>query len=73
MLAVYYGFIMVIAFAPDVFAQKIGSGHTSLGILVGFAVIIFSFVITGIYVRKANKELEPLTEDLHKKAEEISA
>ncbi len=71
MLAVYYSFIMVIAFAPDVFAQKVGSGHTSLGIVIGLAVIFFSFIVTGIYVRKANLELEPLTEKLHAKAEEL--
>lgn len=71
MLVVYYGFIMVIAFVPDIFALKVGSGYTSLGIVVGLAVIIFSFVITGLYVHKANRDFEPLTEKLHKKASEI--
>jgi uncharacterized membrane protein (DUF485 family) len=71
MLAVYYGFILIIAFAPDFFAQKVGLEHTSLGIVVGLGVILFSFIITGIYVNKANNEFEPLTEKLHKKAEEL--
>lgn len=68
MLAVYYGFVMVIAFEPEIFGTKIGDGHTSLGIVVGLLVILFSFVITGIYVHKANKTLEPLVEKLHEKA-----
>lgn len=70
MLVVYYGFILVIAFEPEVFAQKIGLGHTSLGIAVGLGVILFSFLITGIYVRKANKVFEPLTKELQDKAGE---
>ena len=69
MFAVYYGFIMVIAFTPDVFAVPIGEGHTTLGIVVGLGVIIFSFIVTGIYVHKANTVLEPLTDKLHKKME----
>lgn len=68
MLVVYYGFVLIIAFNPEFFATKIGMGHASLGIAVGLFVILFSFVITGIYVQKANKVLEPLTAKLHEKA-----
>ena len=71
MLVVYYGFVLVIAFKPEIFAIKIGDGHTSLGIAVGFGVILFSFLIPGVYVQKANKVLEPLTEKLHEKAGDL--
>ena len=71
MMIVYYGFVMIIAFNPEFFAQKVGEGHTSLGIVVGLGVILFSFLITGIYVQKANRVLEPLTHKLHEKAGEI--
>lgn len=71
MLLVYYGFILIIAFAPDLFALKVGDGHTSVGIAIGLGVIIFSFIITGIYVQKANKILEPLTDKLHEKAGDL--
>ena len=70
MLIIYFGFVLVIAFHPTLFAVKIGNGHTSLGIVVGLLVILASFLITGIYVRKANKVLEPLTKQLHEKAGE---
>lgn len=70
MLIVYYGFVLVIAFWPDLFAYKIGIGHTSLGIATGLGVILFSFVITGIYVRLANNVLDPLTKKLQEKAGE---
>ena len=70
MMLIYYGFVMIIAFAPEVFAAKVGSGHMSVGIVVGLFVIFVSFLITGIYVNKANKVLEPLTKKLHEKAGE---
>ncbi len=75
MLVVYYGFIMILAFhdkTGEIFAQKVGEGHTSVGIAVGLGVILFSFIVTGIYVRKANKVLEPLTQKLHEKAGDLS-
>lgn len=71
MLVAYYGFVLIIAFAPKVFAIPISSGVTSLGIASGLGLIFFTFIITGIYVRKANNVLEPLTKELHKKAEKI--
>lgn len=70
MLIVYFGFVLIIAFIPEIFAQKIGDGHTSLGIASGFGVILFTFLITGVYILKANKTLEPLTHKLHEKAGE---
>ena len=67
MFFVYYGFVLIIAFQPQLFADKIGDGHTSVGIVVGLFVILFSFLITGFYVHKANKIFDPLTEKLHDK------
>tara|TARA_Y100000588_G_C13735660_1_gene703386 strand:- start:280 stop:594 length:315 start_codon:yes stop_codon:yes gene_type:complete len=66
MLVAYYSFILVIAFDPELFATKIGSGYTSLGIVCGFALILFTFLITGLYVHKANKDLEPKIEAIQK-------
>lgn len=67
MLVVYYAYIMIIAFDPEIFAEKIGDGHTTVGMVTGLGVIIFTFIVTGIYVHKANTILEPLTEKLHEK------
>jgi hypothetical protein len=49
-------------------AQPIGEGVTSLGIPIGLAVIIFTIVITGIYVRRANGEFDTLTKEILKDA-----
>ena len=61
MMVVYYGFIAVIAFDKQMFAAKLGAGVMTVGVPVGFGVIIFTIVITGIYVSRANKEFDDLT------------
>ncbi|MDM4770332.1 DUF485 domain-containing protein [Solimonas sp. SE-A11] len=67
MLAVYYGFILLIAFAPDVLRQKVGEGATTLGFPMGIGVILTAILLTGIYVWKANGEYDRLTARLHEK------
>ena len=37
---------------------------TTLGIPIGMAVIVFTVVITGIYVRRANSEYDALTQQI---------
>ena len=61
MMVVYYGFIAVIAFDKQMFAAKLGAGVMTVGVPVGFGVIVFTIVITGIYVSRANKEFDDLT------------
>ena len=68
MLVVYYGYIALIAFDKSFLAQPIGAGVTSLGIPIGMGVIIFTIVITGIYVRRANGEYDRLTAEILKEA-----
>ena len=68
MLIVYYGYIALIAFNKPFLAQPIGAGVTSVGIPIGMGVIIFTIVITGIYVRRANGEFDTLTKEILKEA-----
>ncbi len=67
MLVVYYGFIMVLAFAPQILAIKIGT-VTTLGIPVGMGVIIFAFILTGIYTKRANGEFDDLLNAIKEEA-----
>ena len=60
MLAVYYGFILAIAFAPQLLAIRI-DGVITLGIPLGLGVILSAIVLTGIYVKRANGEFDALT------------
>ena len=64
MLVVYYGYIALIAFNKAFLAQPLGAGVTTLGIPIGMAVIVFTVVITGIYVRRANSEYDALTQQI---------
>ncbi len=70
MLVVYYSFILLIAFSPKTLGTPlVEGGVTTLGIPVGIAVIIFSFILTGIYVKRANIEFDELTHKLRKEVE----
>ncbi|MFV0299791.1 MAG: DUF485 domain-containing protein [Paracoccus sp. (in: a-proteobacteria)] len=61
MLVVYYGYILLIAFDKELLAHRIGDGVMTWGIPIGFGVIVFTIVITAIYVRRANSEFDELT------------
>ena len=64
MLIVYYGYIALIAFDKEFLAKPMGAGVTTIGIPIGMAVIVFSIVITGLYVRRANGEFDRLTREI---------
>ena len=66
--AIYYGFILLVAFDKELLAKAIGAGVTTLGIPIGLAVIVFTVIITGIYVRRANNEFDAATRDILKDA-----
>lgn len=63
-LAIYFGFILLIAYAPAVLGTPIGAGVTTVGVPVGLVVIISAFLLTGVYVRKANAEYDSLTREI---------
>jgi uncharacterized membrane protein (DUF485 family) len=64
MMVVYYGFILLVAFDKPLLATRIGSGVMTLGMPIGLGVIIFTVVITAIYVRRANGEFDRLAAEL---------
>jgi uncharacterized membrane protein (DUF485 family) len=66
MMVVYYGFILLVAFNKPFLATRLGEGVTTIGMPIGFGVIIFTVVITGIYVYRANREYDALTEQIKK-------
>jgi uncharacterized membrane protein (DUF485 family) len=64
MFAVYYGYIALIAFNKEFLSQPIGAGVTTIGVPIGMGVIVFTILITGIYVRRANQEFDALTREI---------
>ena len=66
MMIVYYGFILLVAFNKPFLTTKLGAGVMTVGMPIGLAVIVFTIVITAIYVRRANSEFDSLAEELNK-------
>lgn len=61
-LAVYFGFIFLLAFSQETLAVPVGS--TTLGIPLGIGIIVLSWIFTGIYVRWANRNYEAMVADI---------
>jgi uncharacterized membrane protein (DUF485 family) len=64
MLAIFFGYILLIAFDRSFLARPIGSGTTTLGIPMGIGVILAGIVLTWIYVARANRRFDALTREL---------
>jgi uncharacterized membrane protein (DUF485 family) len=64
-LVIYFGFILLVAFAKDFLGTPISEGSvTTIGIPVGLFVIVSAFMLTGIYVRKANTTFDDLNNEI---------
>lgn len=57
-LAAYFGFILLVAFDKPLLARSFAGGATSLGIPIGMAVIFLAILLTGLYVRRANRDYD---------------
>lgn len=68
MLVIYFGFILLVAFNKPLLATPLGTGVMTVGIPVGLFVIVSAFLLTGIYVAKANTEFDGLIEKIKKEA-----
>jgi uncharacterized membrane protein (DUF485 family) len=60
MLVIYFGFILLVAYAPKFLGMPLGTGVMTIGIPIGLFVIVSAFLLTGIYVSKANSKYDPL-------------
>src|SRR5215211_8369136 len=58
MLVIYFGFILLIAFAPGFLGRQLTDG-LSVGMAFGVVVILATWVLTWTYVRWANRVYEP--------------
>jgi len=60
-LVVYFTFILTIAFNPSALGIPLAEGSvTTIGIPIGMAIIVFAFILTGIYTKRANGEFDAL-------------
>ncbi len=68
MMVAYYGFILLVAYNKELLATKMGAGVITLGMPIGIGVLLFTIIITNIYVRRANGEFDDLTAEITKAA-----
>ena len=66
----YYGFILLVACNKEFLGQKMSAGATtSIGVPIGVGVIVFTIVLTWIYVRRANSEFDDANAEILKEAQ----
>ncbi|WBE26046.1 DUF485 domain-containing protein [Denitrificimonas caeni] len=60
-LAIYSGFILTLAYLPEVFAQPLGPGWTmSVGVFTGILVVFSAVIMIALYTYFSNKIFDPL-------------
>lgn len=67
-VAAYFAFILLVAFVPQWLSQPVADGVISVGLYVGLALILLTFMVTGIYTHFANRDLESLIATIQQKA-----
>jgi uncharacterized membrane protein (DUF485 family) len=68
MMIAYYGFILLVGYNRELLGTKLGGGVITLGIPLGLGVLVFTIIITNIYIRRANTEFDELTAQIVKDA-----
>lgn len=68
-LIVFYGFVLLVAFAPELIGKRLFEGsNVTFGILAGLLQFIFFWILTLVYVRRANGEFDDINKELVKAA-----
>lgn len=66
---IWYGiYVLLGAFAHDFMATRL-FGNVNVGLIIGLGQFLTTFVITGLYVRFANRELDPRAEAIRNELE----
>ncbi len=64
-LGLFYGFVLLVAFKPLLLGQPVREGSTlTIGVAFEFFMFVFFWVLTAIYVKKANGEYDALTQKI---------
>lgn len=68
-LVAYYGFMMVVAFKPALLHHNLSEGSVlTIGMPIGAGIIIVSWLLTGLYVYRANTDFDKVNEEVLKEA-----
>ncbi len=68
-LGIYFIFIMVVAFNPKLLTTPIWEGGTaSIAWPIGAGMILLFWLLTGLYIRRANSEFDDINSEIIKGA-----
>lgn len=65
-ISAFMGFILLIAYKPQVLSQSLGTSVISLGLVLGICLILIILFVTALYAVLTNKLIEPLINQLRK-------
>jgi len=64
-LVIFYGFVLLVAFAPELIGRRLFEGsNVTFGIAAGLFQFVFFWVLTLIYVRRANGEFDDINKEV---------
>ena len=63
-LVLFFGLFMCVAFYPSVLSIRLGDSYVTTGLLIGLSQFVFFWLLTAVYVRRANSEFDALTDQL---------
>ncbi len=66
----YLAYVLLATYAPTFMATK-ALGDITIGLIIGLLQFVTTFAITMLYVRYANRKLDPLAEELRTKVEGV--
>ena len=68
-LITYYALMMLVAFAPEVLRTPISEGSMlTIGVPIGAAIIIGSWLLTGWFVSRSNGEFDQINNEIIREA-----
>jgi len=64
-LVLFYGLVLIVAFKPALIGERVAEGSTlTVGVAAGLFMFVFFWLLTALYVRKANGEFDAITRDI---------
>lgn len=65
----YLLYVLLADYAPDFMGTRLFGSNITVGLIFGLLQFVSTFVITGLYVRYANRRLDPLATKIREEIE----
>ena len=70
-LVLFFGLFLTVAFNPAVLAIKLGDSYVTTGLMIGLFQFVLFWILTAVYVRRANSDFDALTEQLLRESTKV--